>query len=104
MPFVFIGSEEHLTAVRVRFEEGTVGGYHKREIKKGVLGESSKIREELDELEDAEDQENKILVHCELADLYGALRACAREYWLTMEDLVTMADATERAFQSGERK
>jgi len=81
-----------------------MAGYHRREIRRGVLGESSKIREELEELEDAEDQENTILVHCELADLYGALRACAREYGLTAEDLVTMADATEQAFMDGSRK
>lgn len=81
-----------------------MAGYHTREIKRGVLGQSSKIREELEELEDAEEQENTILAHCELADLYGALRACAMSYDLTMEDLEKMANATERAFSDGSRK
>lgn len=81
-----------------------MAGYHVREIKRGVLGETSKIREELEELEDAEEQENKILAICELADIYGALKACAEGYGIAMEDLATMADATERAFRDGSRK
>jgi phosphoribosyl-ATP pyrophosphohydrolase len=78
-------------------------GYHTVEIAKGVLGQSSKIREELDELLDAEKQGVKILIHCELADLYGALRACAEAHGLTMEDLRQMVDLTKSAFEHGER-
>lgn len=78
-------------------------GYHTRTIAKGVLGESSKIREELEELQDAEDQGIKILVHCELADLFGALRACAQKTGLAMSDLEAMCDATESAFREGSR-
>jgi hypothetical protein len=78
-------------------------GYHTVIIAKGVLGRSSKIREELSELEDAEKQEVKILIHCELADLYGALRECANTYGLSMEDLKQMADRTADAFITGER-
>jgi len=78
-------------------------GYHKRSIAKGVLGEVSKIREELEELEDAEEQGVKILAICELADLYGALRLVARRYHLSMEDLKEMADRTEEAFREGSR-
>jgi hypothetical protein len=80
-------------------------GYHKRKIEfKGELGKSSKIREELLELEEAEEQGNTILAHCELADLYGALIACAWEtYRLSPYDLQAMAEATERAFQDGTR-
>jgi phosphoribosyl-ATP pyrophosphohydrolase len=74
-------------------------GYHTVEITKGVLGQSSKIQEELDELKDAEKQGVKILIHCELADLYGALRVYAATYGLTMEDLAAMAALTERAFE-----
>ena len=73
------------------------------EISRGVLGESSKIREELDELHDAETQGAKILIHCELADLYGALEACAKTYGLSMEDLQHMAQLTKNAFMVGER-
>ena len=78
-------------------------GYHTVEIKKGVLGKSSKIQEELDELCDAEKQGVKILIHCELADLYGALCECAASYGLTMEDLRQMIDLTAAAFREGER-
>jgi hypothetical protein len=78
-------------------------GYHKTEIAKGVLGEPSKIQEELDELIDADLQGNTILAMCELADIYGALEALAVKRGLTMQDLATMAHATAEAFRDGER-
>lgn len=79
-------------------------GYHKRAIIiKGVLGETSKIKEELDELEEALEQDNKILALCELSDLYGAVEAVAYSLGVSMEDVQKMAAATKRAFQSGER-
>jgi len=78
-------------------------GYHTTKIKRGTLGEIDKIQEELDELKDAEDQGVKILIHCELADLYGALRKYARKYELSMKDLEAMATLTEIAFRDGYR-
>lgn len=79
-------------------------GYHQRKIAKGVYGEVSKIREELEELEDSEDQGVVIMSMCELSDLYGALRAFASErFGLSMEDLQKMADRTEEAFRDGTR-
>ena len=78
--------------------------YHKRDIKKGELEKSSKILEELEVLQDTGLQDNKILAHCELSDLYGALEACAENYGLSMKDLEAMAHATARAFKSGVRK
>ena len=78
-------------------------GYHTVKIQKGVLGQSSKIQEELDELKDAEKQGVKILIACELADLYGALRAVAETHGLTMKDLEQMIDLTAAAFREGER-
>lgn len=78
-------------------------GYHTVKIAKGELGKSSKIQEELDELKDAEKQNVKILIHCELADLYGALRAVAETHGLTMKDLEQMIDLTAAAFREGER-
>lgn len=48
-------------------------GYHLCNIIPGVLGEASKIQEELDELKDALAQGCKIMELVELADLYGAL-------------------------------
>lgn len=80
-------------------------GYHMGEIKKGTLGEISKIQEELDELIDAHLQGNRIMVLAEAADLYGALEAfiVAKFPGFTMEELRKMSDATKRAFQSGRR-
>lgn len=80
-------------------------GYHLAKIEKGVLGELSKVREELDELFDAEAQDARIMQLCEAADLVGALRAWLRKYHcdVTLEDLVRMADLNERAFKSGRR-
>jgi hypothetical protein len=78
-------------------------GYHVRSIPRGKLGESSKIQEELCELCDAEEQGVKILVACELADIYGALQARAEREGLTMVDLAKMNFLTKRAFQNGHR-
>lgn len=78
-------------------------GYHKRKIKKGVLGEPSKIREELEELEDALDQGNRIMALVELSDLYGALKAVAKKLGTNMEEISIMADATASAFEDGTR-
>lgn len=85
---------------------GLAVGYHLSKIEKGALGELSKVREELDELFDAEAQEARIMQLCEAADLVGALRAWLRKYHydVTLEDLVKMADLNERAFRSGRRK
>ncbi len=79
-------------------------GYHTKTIKKGMLGHASKIREELEELEDAELQGVVILAHVELSDIYGALEAVAHRYGLSMHDLAGMANLTKAAFKSGERK
>jgi hypothetical protein len=78
--------------------------YHISAIRKGKLGKSSKIQEELDELIDSEMQGNKIMAMLELSDIYGALEAVAEEYGLTIEDLKIMSEATKRAFVSGTRK
>jgi hypothetical protein len=80
-------------------------GYHKTEIAEGVLGESSKIQEELDELKDAEEQGVNLLMLCELADLVGAIDyylECNFPGW-TIEDLYKMAMLTKSAFKEGER-
>lgn len=79
-------------------------GYHSVKIKKGTLGEISKIQEELDELRDAEKQGVKIMIMCELADLFGAIRAYALKYDLKMADLHDMAKLTRKAFEQGYRR
>lgn len=83
-----------------------MAGYHSIEITKGVIGELSKVREELNEAYDADAQNNPIMVILELSDMIGAIRCYLEKHHPTLKlnDLVTMADATNRAFQSGYRK
>lgn len=80
-------------------------GYHLRDIPKGVLGEVSKIREELEELEDAWDQDVKILQLVELSDLLGAVTAFLEKHHPGTQicDLLDMRDVTRRAFENGHR-
>ena len=80
-------------------------GYHLVKIPKGELGELSKLREELTEAEDAEEQQSTIMVLVELSDLYGAMEAyLARHHpTITMDDLKTFAAITRRAFANGRR-
>jgi phosphoribosyl-ATP pyrophosphohydrolase len=78
-------------------------GYHIREIKKGKLGESSKITEEYQEFLDALEQNNKVMALVELSDLLGAIEAYVAKYNLTLNDLIYMKNATRRAFESGHR-
>lgn len=81
-------------------------GYHVTVIKKGELGEISKIKEEVDELVDAELQGCKVMVLVELADLLGAVDAYLekKKYGITLEDLHVMSRITKRAFVNGHRK
>ncbi len=80
-------------------------GYHLSEIPKGVLGEISKIKEELDELKDALDQECKIMALVELSDLYGAIEFFLKSKFpnISMDDLKKMNTITQRAFRNGRR-
>jgi hypothetical protein len=78
-------------------------GYHKKEIEKGVIGEFSKITEEYQELQDAHEQQNKVLQICELTDLIGAIEEYAKQFNLTIEDLKSFSDMTKSAFKEGKR-
>jgi hypothetical protein len=80
-------------------------GYHLTEIPKGVIGESSKILEELLELQDAEAQDAKVMALVELSDMIGAVDHYLRRHFpdMTMRDLIAMSDITQRAFRNGRR-
>lgn len=79
-------------------------GYHKIEIKKGILGEYSKIQEEMEELKDAVEQEDKVLQICELTDLIGAIESFSEiKFGLTLEDLKKFSDKTKSAFKEKKR-
>lgn len=81
-------------------------GYHVTTIPKGVLGCSSKILEEVLELQDSELQNCKIMALVELSDLYGAIKIYLDKNHpgTTMADLEKMSNITQRAFTSGKRK
>jgi phosphoribosyl-ATP pyrophosphohydrolase len=83
----------------------TLPGYHITVIKKGVLGESSKILEEVEELIDAEKQESKLMALIELADVIGAVESYLekKKYGMTIDDLIKMSHITKRAFVNGHR-
>lgn len=79
-------------------------GYHNTEIPKGVLGEFSKIEEEFLEAVDAQLQKNNLMTLLELSDLIGAIEQYAvQKHNITLADLITMKEATERAFKDGSR-
>lgn len=81
-------------------------GYHIKEIEPGVLGEKSKIREELEEFIDALDQDCSIMALVELSDIIGAIKSYLEQYHptVTVDDLMKMASITQRAFEDGTRK
>lgn len=81
-------------------------GYHVRNIKKGQTGEISKIREEVDELEDAVEQGATLMALLELSDIIGAITLYLGKHHpsLSVYDLIKMADRTRSAFEDGSRK
>ena len=82
-----------------------MAGYHVKRIKKGTYGEFSKIVEEVEEFHDATKQGNKIMAITELSDVIGAISGYLEKHFpdFSLEDLVIMAEATKRAFETGER-
>jgi hypothetical protein len=80
-------------------------GYHLREIDKGVLGEASKVREEVEEFLDAVDQGVSIMALIELSDLIGAVQAYLEVHHpsVSLQDLIAMSNVTARAFKNGRR-
>ena len=80
-------------------------GYHLHPIKKGNLGEVSKITEEYEEFLDGVEQDNPVLQLVELSDLLGAIDSYSKsKFNIGLEDLMKMTSATRRAFESGKRK
>lgn len=79
--------------------------YHLRDIKKGEIGEFSKVQEEIEELLDAAEQNCNLLVLCELSDLLGAIESFTEsKFNLKLEDLKHFSDKTKSAFIEGKRK
>lgn len=79
-------------------------GYHKKQITKGTLGEFSKIQEEIEELSDAIEQEDKVLQICELTDLIGAIESYSESNFnLSLSDLIKFSNKTKSAFKENKR-
>jgi hypothetical protein len=65
--------------------------FHKREIKKGIYGELSKIQEELEEAYDSEDQGQDLMLLIELSDIVGACAGVANKYGMSLDQLAAFA-------------
>jgi hypothetical protein len=96
--------------------------YHLKDIPKGVYGQYSKVYEEMLEFLDANEQDCKIMMMCELSDIFGAYSALpfeeqagnkhvltfiedsAKELNLNLNDVYIFSKITKRAFESGARK
>lgn len=65
-------------------------GYHLKEIERGIYGEISKIREEMDELMDAVEQQSKVLILVELCDYYGALKEYCKNNDIEMKSIYSL--------------
>lgn len=104
-PFSLKFSQQEIWA---KIEEiiGPAPGYHRASISRGVLGEASKIEEEVAEFMDAVQQKVAIMALVELSDLMGAVEAYLRKHHpsLSLGDLIAMKDVTQRAFVNGRRR
>lgn len=82
-----------------------MSGYHIRDIPRGEVGDVSKIKEEVLELEDAIEQGVRVMQLCELSDIILAIRRNLELHHpgFTLDDLIQMANVTERAFADGTR-
>jgi phosphoribosyl-ATP pyrophosphohydrolase len=78
--------------------------YHVQIIEKGEYGQTSKIYEEIQELKDAEEQQNPILMLCEISDVLGAIEGYLhKHHGMTLEDALKMTALNKKAFTSGYR-
>jgi len=65
--------------------------FHTKEIQKGIYGELSKIKEELEEAYDAESQNQDLMLLIELSDIIGAVEGVSKRYGFTLEQLIAFA-------------
>jgi len=65
--------------------------FHKAIIQKGIYGQLSKIKEELDEAYDAESQNQDLMLLIELSDIIGAVEGVSKKYGFTLEQLMKFA-------------
>lgn len=68
-------------------------GLHKATIARGAYGELSKVREELEEAEDAEAQGLDLMLFMELSDIIGAVEGVANRRGVTLAQLLAWMEA-----------
>lgn len=79
-------------------------GYHTTEIRKGVIGDFSKVEEEWQEVLDARKQDSKVMELVELSDMIGAIDLYLKnKFNMSVLDLTSFSEITQRAFKSGHR-
>lgn len=78
--------------------------FHKREIPRGVYGELSKIKEELEEAYDAEEQKQDLMLLIELADIVGAAAGVSEKYGMSLDQLVAFAKLRSQVAQEENKK
>ena len=78
--------------------------FHKTEIRKGVYGQLSKVQEELDEAVDAEAQGQDLMLFIELSDIVGACAGVAKQYGITLEQLVKFAELRSEVAIAAEKE
>lgn len=71
-------------------------GFHKKEIKRGIYGDLSKIKEELEEAYDALEQNQELMLLIELADIIGAVEGVSKKYGFSLEQLTKFARLRSR--------
>jgi len=78
--------------------------FHKTKINKGIYGELSKIREELEEAYDAENQGQDLMLLIELSDIIGAVAGVAKKYGFSLEQLVKFSELRSYVGQKEEEE
>lgn len=83
-----------------------LAGYHVDVIPKEPIGTAEKVMEEALELVDACKQSNPVMALVEMSDLIGAIQLLLEAKVgksVSIDDLITMANTTRRAFESNRR-
>ena len=104
--FVFKTKEDKFLTIHYS-EKNTYDGinitnsfkWHKKEIKKGIYGELSKVEEELAEAKDALEQNNTLMYLIELSDIVGAVEGIIEKHGLSLEEIITFSDKVKESKQ-----
>lgn len=79
-------------------------GFHNRTIPKGVYGQLSKVREELEEAEDSEEQNQPLMLQIELSDMLGAIRGVCETHNWDFDSLLRFSELRSRVAKGEKSK